>query len=298
MFRRLRRRRWLQALLALLVVIVALLAYGYAETYWIELQEYQLADADVPGAFDGTRIVLVTDIHRGPFLSQDRVRSLVERVNALEPDLIVLGGDYVYLDTKYAASCFAELENLQAPLGCFAVLGNHDYGDYEEGHGGPAPVIQAIEDAGITLLRDQGVWLEKEGERIRIGGVSDFSVDTPHFAPALEESGKDDFVVLVSHNPDYAEELPVGAVDLVLSGHTHGGQLTLFGLWAPYVPSEYGQKYRTGVVTTEATTVIVSNGVGTSTIPPIRLFARPQIVLITLHSGASADPSAIAKLQL
>ncbi len=74
----------------------------------------------------------------------------------------------------------------------------------------------------------------------------------------------------------------------MLSGHTHGGQVTFFGLWAPYVPSDYGQKYRTGMVANDATTVIISNGVGTSTIPPIRLFARPQIVVVTLRQPDSA----------
>ncbi len=91
-------------------------------------------------------------------------------------------------------------------------------------------------------------------------------------------------MVLASHEPDFAEELQPGAVDLVLSGHTHGGQMTFFGLWAPFVGSEYGQKYRTGMVVNGVTTVIVSNGVGTI-FPPLRFFARPQIVVITLETA-------------
>lgn len=287
------RRRILWAAIALLVLIVVLLAYGFAETYRIEIKEYAFGDPDLPAAFDGTRIVLVTDVHRGPFFSQDRVRSLVEMVTALEPDLVVLGGDYVFLGTKYAASCFAELGKLEAPLGRFAVLGNHDYGDYEKGEEGPALVIQAIRDAGITLLRDQGAWIERDGGRIRIGGVSDYSVDKPDARSVLEGTDRSDFVLLVSHSPDYAEKLPEDTVDLVLSGHTHGGQVTFFGLWAPYVPSDYGQKYRTGLVSTspgeDSTVVIVSNGIGTSTIPPVRLLARPQIVVITLRSEDGVD---------
>jgi predicted MPP superfamily phosphohydrolase len=285
-----RWRRWRLLVLAAFVVAVAVLAYGFAETYRVEVKEYTFASPDLPANFDGTRIVLVTDIHRGPFLSQSRVRALVDRVNALQPDIVVLGGDYVYRGTGYAASCFAELERLRAPLGRFAVLGNHDYGNYDNGGDGPAPVIRAIKDAGITFLRDQAVWVEKDGERIRIGGVSDYGVDKPQLAPILEGTSSSDFMLLVSHNPDYAEKLPAGAVDLVLSGHTHGGQVTFFGLWAFHVPSAYGQKYRTGLVTTKATTVIVSNGIGTSTIPPIRLFARPQIVVITLRHAAAANP--------
>jgi len=144
-------------------------------------------------------------------------------------------------------------------------------------------------DAGITLLRDEAVWVERNGERIRMGGVSDYRVDNPRFRPTVRGTGEDDFVLLVSHEPDLAEELPRGAVDLVLSGHTHGGQVTVFGLWAFHVPSDYGQKYRTGRVANEATTVIVSNGIGTSTIPPVRLFARPQIVVITLERSPAGE---------
>jgi predicted MPP superfamily phosphohydrolase len=100
---------------------------------------------------------------------------------------------------------------------------------------------------------------------------------------------KDDFVLLMSHNPDFSENLPEGQVDLVLSGHTHGGQVTLFGTWALYVPSQYGQKYRTGIVENEAATVIVSNGVGVSTPLPIRLYAPAQIVIVTLRSAPTAS---------
>ena len=280
-----RRRRWLRALIAVFVVIVAVLAYGYAETYRIEVKEYAFTDPELPAAFEGTRVVLITDIHRGPFLSQDRVRSLVERVNALVPDLVLLGGDFVFMGTDYAASCFEELAELKAPLGRIAVLGNHDYGDYQKGEDGPALVIQAAADAGITLLRDEGLWVEAQEERIYIAGANDYSVGKPSIPAALEGTSRDDFVLLLSHSPDLAEKLPEGAVDLVLAGHTHGGQVTVFGLWAPHVPSDYGHKYRTGLVETDLTTVVVSNGIGTSTIPPVRLLARPQIVVITLENG-------------
>jgi predicted MPP superfamily phosphohydrolase len=283
------RRRWRLAVVALLAVVVAVLAYGYGETYWIDVKDYTFTSPDVPVSFDGTRIVFVTDIHRGPFFSENRVRSLVERVNALEPDLVVLGGDYVYKGTGYAESCFKELEALSAPLGTYGVLGNHDYGDYKKGEDGPNPVIKAMSDAGITLLRDDAVWIEKDGARIRLGGVSDSQIDRPRFNATVQGTTKDDFVILVSHEPDYAEKLPADAVDLVLSGHTHGGQVAIFGKWAFYVPSDYGQKYRTGMVKNDVTTVIVSNGIGTSTIPPIRISVRPQIVAITLERGTATS---------
>jgi predicted MPP superfamily phosphohydrolase len=280
--------RWWVPVLAVLVLAAVVLGYGLLGAHRIEVKPYTITSPEIPAEFDGTRIILLTDIHRTWFFSQDRVRSLVERVNALKPDLVLLGGDYVFAETEYAASCFEELAGLQAPLGSYAVLGNHDYGEHDSDGEDPTPVVEAIQEADITLLDNQGVWIEQAGAQIRLGGVSDYSMGWPQLGPVIEGTNADDFVILVSHNPDYAEELPPGAVDLTLSGHTHGGQITFFGLWAPFVPSDYGQKYRTGLVATENTTVIVSNGIGTI-FPPIRFFAPAQIVEITLESGPSPD---------
>jgi predicted MPP superfamily phosphohydrolase len=280
--------RWWIVALAVFVVLAALLGYMFAEPFWIEVQPYEFSSPQVPAEFDGTKIVLLTDIHRGWFFSQERVGDLVEKVNGLHPDLIALAGDYVYANTDYENSCFTELAALQAPLGRFAVLGNHDYAEYswEENGGEPSAAIQAIEAAGVDLLDDRGVWLERNGARIRLGGVSDYRMGRPDLAPTVDETTAADLVVLLCHNPDYAETLPANAVDLMLSGHTHGGQVTFFGLWAPYLSSEFGQKYRTGMVRNDNATVIVSNGIGTI-FPPLRFFARPQIVEITLRHADS-----------
>jgi len=264
------------------------LSYGYAETYWLQIKEYTFASPDVPDAFDGTRVILLTDIHRGGSFSQERVRQMVDQVSALRPDLVILGGDYVLAQTEYADSCFAELARLRAPLGVFAVLGNQDYGEYDDDEGGPGLVVRAAGDAGIPLLRNEGVWIEKDGSRFRLGGVEDLAQGQPQITPIISGTTPGDFVLVACHNPDYSEQLPADAVDLVLSGHTHGGQVTAFGLWAFHLPSEYGQKYRTGMVRNEVTTVIVSNGIGTSTRLPIRILARPQIVVVTLRSVPSS----------
>lgn len=276
---RLSRRVW-TAIAGILLVLLGLVAYSFVEPYLIEIKRYEFADPRIPSEFDGTTIVLLADIHRGRFFSQERVGMVVDKANALEPDLVALAGDYVYGDPEYHYSCFEELARLEAKLGRFAVLGNHDYGD------GYAQAVEAVDSAGITLLGNRGVWLEKNGARVRVGGVSDLQVGAPRIEPVLEGTTDDDLVILLSHNPDYAEHLPPGRVDVMLSGHTHGGQLTLFGLYAPYLPSKYGQKYRTGRVDTEGTTVFITNGIGSSLGLPVRFFARPQIVEITLRHAA------------
>ena len=140
------------------------------------------------------------------------------------------------------------------------------------------------ERAGIKWINNGAQWVSRNGQRIKIGGVGDLWEGCQDITPTIADTTEEDFVILVSHNPDYVETKTTRAVDLVLSGHTHDGQVTFFGLWAPFVPSLYGQKYRTGMVDTPFTTIITSNGIGTIP-PPIRFFARPEIVLIHLQRG-------------
>lgn len=266
--------------------VVAFFAVGYSEFRDLETTNYDVSSSKIPQQFDGVKIVLLTDIHRTWFFSQERVRMLVERVNAMHPDIIVLGGDYVAGGQKYQASCFAELSKLKASLGVYAVLGNHDY--YNDVDASTAR--KAIKAAGIPLLDNSAVWVEKGGKRIRLGGVADLQEGDPDYAPTLSGTTASDYVILVSHNPDYAEQLPKGRIDLVLSGHTHGGQVTFFGLWAPMTRSRYGQKFLAGKIKTDTTTVIVSRGIG-AIVLPIRFFAEPEIVQITLRAATASTAS-------
>ena len=264
--------------LFLCAVVVGLLvvAYMFLEPYWLTVREVTIHNPDVPLAFNGLRIAFLSDIHHGPYFSLARVRNAVDRTNQLHPDIILLGGDYVHRDACYIAPCFAELARLQAKLGTFGVLGNHD--PWEDA----ALTRESMQRAGIHLLDNRAEWVMLDGQRIKLGGVGDLWEDEQDLAPTLAGVTEGDMVVLLSHHPDYAETLTTDLVDLVLSGHNHGGQVTLFGLWAPLLPSSNGQKYRTGTVHTGLTTVVISNGVGTVT-PPLRFCARPEIILVRLE---------------
>jgi predicted MPP superfamily phosphohydrolase len=281
----------IRLLVAAFLAVLALSAAGCGlfDTTRVQTVEYACENPDLPSAFDGMRIAFVSDIHQGPYYTEQMVVQLVDRVNALGADLILLGGDYVTADTEYEQSCFSELARLRAPLGVFAVLGNNDYGRSDGPNPGPSLAIKAAADARIPLLYNQGTWLEKDGERIRLGGVADYRIGTSDEDPIIQDTTADDFVLLMSHNPDFSEDLPPDAVDLVLSGHTHGGQVTLFGAWGLFIPSNYGQKYRTGIVENDMTTVIVSNGIGTSATLPIRVCAPAQIVVVTLRHSVVAS---------
>lgn len=251
--------------------------YTFLEPFWLETKTIRIADNDIPAVFDQVRIVFLTDIHHGPFFSKSRLRRLVQTVNRLRPDLILLGGDYVHRSPEYIEPCFQELSLLQATYGIYGVLGNHDH--WED----PILTRESMQKAGIQNLDNKGIWIEKNGQRIRLGGVGDFLYDTPDIRPALSGLQSDDFLILVTHNPDFFEGQKTDMMDLAFAGHTHGGQVTFFGLWAPLIPSQFGQKYRSGVIQMGNAKLIISHGIGTIT-PPVRFFARPQIIVATLQA--------------
>lgn len=255
--------------------------YVLIEPYLLTVTRTSIKNPDIPPEFDGVSIAFLSDIHHGPFFSRERVAQVVEQTNTLGADIIIMGGDYVHREPKFIKPVFEELSRLRAPLGVYAVLGNHDH--WEGAH----MTRKAMDEAGIRLIDNQAFWLYRGDARIRLGGVGDLWEDVQYVTKTTQDASKEDFVVLASHNPDYANELPAGQIDLMLSGHTHGGQVTLFGLWAPLVPSRHGQRFRTGLKDINGTKLIVSNGVGTIT-PPVRFFARPEINLITLKKPRSA----------
>jgi predicted MPP superfamily phosphohydrolase len=141
---------------------------------------------------------------------------------------------------------------------------------------------ECIRENGFVDLTNTGKWIDRTSVRLRIGGVGDFMEDKQDLRSAVAETGDSETCVLVSHNPDFVEEIRDRRVGLVLSGHTHGGQMFFPGFGAPLVPSAYGERYRYGLVQTEFTQVLISCGIGTIS-PPVRFCCRPEIVLVTLQ---------------
>lgn len=160
------------------------------------------------------------------------------------------------------------------PLGVFGVLGEHDYWH------GIEETKEGLAAAKIEELTNRGVWLTRGSDHLRLGGVDDLWSGQPDVAAALGDAKADDACLLMSHNPDLAEHLRDPRIGLILSGHTHGGQI-VFPTGAPFVPSRYGQKYLHGLVQAPDTLVYVSRGLGTSGVP-VRFCSRPEINFITL----------------
>ncbi len=271
------RKRIILSFRLFLILMISLVIYSFIEPYLLKINRIEFQDEDLPESFNGFKIIFIADIHHGPYFSRKRVKKLVTKINDLKPDLIIMGGDYVHEDVKYIAPCFEELSHLKSKLGTYAVLGNHDHWE------STLRSEKQMSKAKIKILDNQSYWINYNGARIKLGGVGDLWEDSQKIEGTIHDVKTEDFVILVSHNPDFAEEITTDKIDLVLAGHTHGGQVTFFGLSAPVLPSNFKQKYRRGFVKAPATTVFITVGVGTIT-PPVRFFCRPEIVELTLVS--------------
>ncbi|MBN9445606.1 MAG: metallophosphoesterase, partial [Bosea sp.] len=244
------------------------------------------------------RIAALADIHScRPWMTPEHIARLVDDANALQPDLIVLLGDYTvsmpFVTGKVEPSQWASaLSGLRAPLGVMSILGNHDWWSdraAQKAGKGPTVVGRALESAGIAVLENDVVRLEKDGRGFWIAGLADQLALRPN--REREGRGLDDLdgtlakirddapVVLLAHEPDIFPKVP-WRVSLTLSGHTHGGQVRVFG-YSPVVPSNFGNRYAYGHVVENGRDLVVSAGLGTSKLP-VRFGAPPEIVLIEL----------------
>jgi uncharacterized protein len=272
------RRAFLRGAAAAAAVPPALVGYARCEAVWLRVTRQAVAVPKLPPAFAGLTLALLTDIHHGPYNTLEYVHHVVERTNALGPDLIALGGDYVRVGSQFVRPCLAALGRLRAPLGVFAVPGNHDHWHNVK------LCRQALRANGLVDLTNAGMWLERGGDRLRLAGVDDLWCGRPDLDAAVGSAGDADACVLLCHNPDFAEEAVDERVGLVLSGHTHGGQVYIPGIGAPRLPSRYGTKYIGGLVPAPRTRVFVSRGVGTVDWA-LRFCCRPEVNLLTLTAA-------------
>jgi predicted MPP superfamily phosphohydrolase len=233
-------------------------------------------------------MAVVSDLHVGaPYHGLSRLRTTVDRINSTSPDLVAMLGDFVTLGVlggRYTPPepIAAELGRLNAPLGVYGVLGNHDR------LVGGERVRRALVGAGIRVLEDTAVSVQTPEGSIWIAGVSDYKTALHDVARALREvEGSGNPILLLTHNPDIFPTVP-SRVMLSLAGHTHGGQVRLPLIGAPIVPSTYGQRYAGGQVVEGGRQLFVSTGIGTSDLP-IRFNVPPTIFLLTLQ-GADREP--------
>jgi hypothetical protein len=302
------RRKFLRFLAGLGAFGTSTAAYGFGVEPMLRLRiaRYDITPPRWPAGFE-LKIAAVADLHAcDPWMSGAHIEEIVERTNGLDADVIVMLGDYVaghrYVTQQMPPSQWAAaLAQLKAPLGVHAILGNHDYWSdrtvQREGQG-KTVAHRALEAVGIPVYENDVVRLTKAGHSFWLAGLGDQIA----FAPArrfrdVRRIGVDDLggtlakvtdeapVILLAHEPDVAARVP-SRVALQLSGHTHGGQVRLFG-WSPVVPSRFGNRLAYGHAKFNCD-VIVSGGLGCS-IMPFRLGVPPEIVLVTLGAGPAVS---------
>ncbi len=256
--------------------------------FWLEPSSLRNEDHEIhlpnwPAACDGLRIAVLADLHVGsPFNGLDKLARIVELTLKAKPDLILLAGDYVIQGvlggTKVSPEEIAKgLRALAAPLGVFAVLGNHDW--WED-----APRIQrALESAAIPVLEDSSVLLKRGGCAFELVGLSDYNEGPRDYRAALAKLPAGKPAIALTHNPDAFPEISP-PVDLMIAAHTHGGQVYLPLLGRAIVPSKYGQRYAIGHVVENGRHLFVSSGLGTSIIP-VRFLVPPEVSVLIVHAG-------------
>ena len=235
------------------------------------------------------RLVLVSDIHAcDPYMPASRIAEIAQQANGLGGDMILLLGDFLSgmrLGSQVPPDAWGEaLRPLKAPLGVHAILGNHDWLDDPQAmESGRPVVVQAVLDRlGVPLYSNRAVRLEKDGHAFWLAGLADqlFPAAGLDDLPGTLASVTDNApVILMAHEPDIFPTVPA-RVAVTLSGHTHGGQIRLFGYF-PVVPSRFGSRYAYGHIVEDGRHLVVSGGLGTS-ILPVRLGSPPEITVVEL----------------
>ncbi len=255
--------------------------YGFYEASQIRVRRLAVAVPRLPDRFAGKTVAVLADFHHGPFVGLDFITKAVGIAQELAADAYALVGDFAHKGTHAADQmppCLAAVSTLKAPLGVFAVPGNHDMAK------GGRVYRDAIRATPLTDLTNRAVRVPLGSESIWLAGVDDLWWGKPDIDAALRGVPAGAAVVLLAHNPDFAELHPDPRVSLTLSGHTHGGQVYLPGAGGAWVPSRFGDKYRGGLVRGPAGDVFVSRGLGEAAVP-VRLNCPPEINLLTLTPG-------------
>ena len=274
--------------MVLLGTLLATWAF-FIEPASFRLNEERIAVTKWPKQCNGKRIAVLADLHVGsPHKGLDSLRDLVKKVNAAKPDLVLLPGDFVIQGVVGGSFVSPEdagevLGQLTAPMGVFAVLGNHDWWlDAQR-------VGRALSQNNITMLEDASQKVVAKDCHLRLVGITDFWEGPHNVEQAMAGVEADETLLAFTHNPDIFPELPP-SIALTVAGHTHGGQVCFPFVGCPVVPSAFGERYVRGHIVEDAKHLYVSSGVGTS-ILPVRFLVPPEVTILEVHKEFSADPS-------
>jgi predicted MPP superfamily phosphohydrolase len=252
--------------------------YGYStqiEPGWLTVEQVQIPLKKLKPGLEGFKIVQLSDIHLHPYTQREFVQKAVARANALQPDLVVLTGDYVLEGADSIFELAPVLASLNPKYGIFTILGNHDLWTNAE------VVLTGLRQAGLPVLVNDGVALGVGSDLLYLAGLDDGWSGQLDLTAALAKLPQDAPVILLAHEPDLADNFALdGRISLQLSGHSHGGQVRLPGIGAPILPY-LGQKYDQGLYRVRDMWVYTTRGIGLGPVPT-RFNCPPEITEITL----------------
>ena len=269
----------LDRLIALAGALAATGVYArWIEPHWLRITRLKVPLPNLPPAFDGYRIVQLSDIHLGVPLTQRHLLPVIQAANRERPDLFVMTGDLATARRNETDAAAGILARLDAPDGAWAILGNHDYAP------GPRHIEALLNAADIRLLVNDHHMLQRGSDRLALAGIDDAMRGMPNLCAALTGVPDQVPVILLAHEPDFAYTAAGDSrVALQLSGHTHGGQVRLPGLGALILP-RLGHAFPVGLHRVHHLTLYVTTGVGTGYFA-LRFNCRPEIAVITLVRG-------------
>jgi hypothetical protein len=274
-----KRIRVALAVLPLIVACLGIWAF-LIEPNRLVVRQQTIQIASWPGELSGLRIAVISDIHSGAsFIDDKKLREIVALTNQQSPDLVVLPGDFMVQNTWHGKrvapeSIAAILKDFRAPLGSYAVLGNHDWWDDGE------LVRRAFESNGIRVLENDFAEIKWQNGSLWLVGLSDLWTRPQRIGDTVKKIPEGATMIAMTHNPDTFPLLPE-RVPLMLAGHTHGGQVNIPLIGTPITPSRYGSKYASGHLFENGHHLFVTTGIGTS-IFPVRFRVPPEIVILTI----------------
>lgn len=261
-----------------------LLGFAWVNNNWIVTTEYSVQSDKVPDAFAGKRIVQVSDLHNAEF--GDQQQSLLDKVEAANPDAIFITGDLIDSDRYDLERSLAAVDGLVELSEVYYVIGNHEVSSNRLDD----EIVPALEERGVQVLRNRSLMWEQDGEAIQIAGIDDPLMDIylheeEFTRNSIAEAGLNDaFTLLLAHRPEQLETYASEGIDVVFAGHAHGGQIRFPGLGGLIAPGQgWFPSMTEGVFESGDTQLVLSRGLGNSGFP-LRVFNLPEVVVVTLEN--------------
>jgi len=279
------RRTFLKKSIASLLTITGLGIGGKyyihnIEPHWLKTNHIPISHSFIPKGFHGLKMVQFSDTHLGFQFQLKDLQTLIQKINALQADVIIFTGDLMDKPDKYRnyKEIIPVLQKLHAPLGKFCVYGNHDHGGY-----GSEIYKSIMEMCEFTLLQNANIELSLlSKESIYLTGIDDAMLGQPDFPEALSGIPESKYTILLSHAPDLADTAKNYPIHLQISGHSHGGQVQI-PFFGALVTPPFAERYPEGLYNIDSLTLYVNRGIGTTRLP-YRFLSRPEITVYELHS--------------